>query len=117
MSCSLLEHPNVVRMLGCTVNPLRMVLELVQEGDLFAFIHPKIKQDGKKVMVTKKQSEVDWKLRFKIIMDIAVGMRHLHHEVNPPIIHRDLRSPNIFVSIEHTCRISFNAFGSFNPLI
>ena len=81
-------------MLGCTVNPLRMVLELVPNGDLFAFIHPK---KGKKRQ-TKDQSEIDWKLRYKIMIDIAEGMRYLHHSLNPPIIHRDLRSPNIFVS-------------------
>lgn len=74
---------------------MRMVLELVSYGDLFAFIHPKV---GKKKRSTKKQTEIDWKLRYKILLDIAEGMRYLHHSLNPPIIHRDLRSPNIFVS-------------------
>ena len=86
-------------MLGCTVNPLRMVLELVPMGDLFNFIHPKVVgENGQKTLRDRDQSEIDWKLRFKIMLDIAVGMCHLHHGVNPPIIHRDLRSPNIFVS-------------------
>jgi serine/threonine protein kinase len=34
----------------------------------------------------------------RIAYDIAQGMQYLHN-IKPPILHRDLRSPNIFVSI------------------
>lgn len=89
-------------MLGCTVNPLRMVLELIPGGDLFHYMHPKVLENGVKVMKSKLQSEFSWDLRFKLAYDIAIGMRYLHHENEPPIIHRDLRSPNIFVSKKKT---------------
>ena len=31
-------------------------------------------------------------------MDIALGMEYLHHSMTPPIAHRDLRSPNVFLA-------------------
>ena len=40
--------------------------------------------------------ELSMNLRYKVALDIARGMRYLH-SFHPPIIHRDLRSPNIFV--------------------
>ncbi len=41
---------------------------------------------------------IPWRLRWRIALDVAKGMRYLH-SYQPPIVHRDLRSPNIFVRI------------------
>lgn len=41
-------------------------------------------------------AHIPWPLRWKIALDIAKGMRYLH-SFKPPIVHRDLRSPNVFV--------------------
>ena len=92
-------------MIGITLNPLRMVLELITGGDLFNFIHP-YKENRKKSLPS---AEFDWKLRLKFGLDIALGMRYLQHGLNPPVIHRDLRSPNIFVC--------FFLFPSFPPSV
>jgi serine/threonine protein kinase len=35
-------------------------------------------------------------MRFKVAVDIAEGMAFLH-SLNPPLLHRDLKSPNILV--------------------
>lgn len=35
-------------------------------------------------------------LKYKVIRDIARGMSFLHN-IKPPVVHRDLRSPNVFV--------------------
>lgn len=40
--------------------------------------------------------EIPWTLRWRIVGDVARGMQFLHSFV-PPIVHRDLRSPNVFV--------------------
>lgn len=50
----------------------------------------------------KQQNEFDeknlsWKLRYRVCRDVARGISYLHN-IFPPIIHRDLRSPNVFVS-------------------
>jgi len=36
----------------------------------------------------------------KISLDIACGMRHLH-EASPPLVHKDLKSPNILLVSFH----------------
>ena len=36
----------------------------------------------------------------RIVRDISLGMQYLHHAMTPPIAHRDLRSPNVFLTGE-----------------
>ena len=38
-------------------------------------------------------------------MDIARGMEYLHDR-RPPIIHRDLKSPNLLVDRDYTVKVS-----------
>lgn len=57
----------------------------MESGDLYNFIH-------------KKDVEFDWSLKMKIAIDIANGMAFLH-SAKPPIVHRDLKSPNVLVCI------------------
>jgi len=40
---------------------------------------------------------MSWPIRLKIATDIVQALHHLHSR-NPPIIHRDLKSPNIFMT-------------------
>jgi hypothetical protein len=57
--------------------------------------------DAAQESLVNSQRELDdkmisWRLRYKVSLDIAKGIRHLHSIV-PPVVHRDLRSPNVFV--------------------
>jgi hypothetical protein len=47
-------------------------------------------------MQLELDQQITWKLRLLVALDIASGMAYLHN-LTPPIIHRDLRSPNVFV--------------------
>ena len=83
------SHPNIVQFFGVTIKPVpRMVLEFVPNGDLHQFLQPTIPHTFE---------SLPFRLRLLIAWDIAKGMNSMHSQ-NPPIIHRDLRSPNIFVS-------------------
>ncbi len=48
----------------------------------------------------KKQRKLDlkfpWSLKYKIALDIAKAMQYLH-SLTPPIVHRDLKSNNVFM--------------------
>ena len=68
-------------------------MEFLPKGDLYHLIHSKLSDE-----------EYNRILRLKIGIDIAKGMRYLQ-SITPPVIHRDLRSPNVLV------------FYYFNPLI
>ena len=74
-----------------------MVMELIKGGDLYNYIHPIDKDDplGRNRLNTPVAS-CSWYMRMKIALDIARGMEYLHN-LRPNVIHRDLRSPNIFV--------------------
>jgi serine/threonine protein kinase len=82
-----------VKLYGVALKPSpRMVLEFLACGDLYRFMHPDPDQPNIKISPEK----FPWHLRLRIALDVAKGMYTLHsHE--PPIVHRDLRSPNIFV--------------------
>lgn len=97
---SKLNHSNLIQFYGITKNPLRMIIELASFGDLLHFLHPdKIKTKFGSVRTGGQVSKekFPWKLRLLMALDIAKGMKYLQ-EINPPITHRDLRSPNLFIT-------------------
>ncbi|EGC30717.1 roco6, ROCO family protein [Dictyostelium purpureum] len=85
-----LKHPNVVNLLGFTLNPFTMVMEYIDCGDLHKFLHSQIGDilNG------------NWALILKLALDIAKGMDFLH-SVTPPLLHRDLKSPNVLLSMKN----------------
>ncbi|KAJ3208108.1 hypothetical protein HDU67_007018 [Dinochytrium kinnereticum] len=80
-----LNHPRIVRFLGVMVenNGLSIVLEYLPEGCLHAYYTTKAKPP--------------LSTRLSLAKDIASGMGYLHTQV-PPLLHRDLKSPNILIS-------------------
>ncbi len=53
---------------------------------------------------------LDDKRRLKMATDTARGMNYLH-SCRPPIIHRDLKSPNLLVDKDFTIKARFIGFG------
>ena len=80
-----LSHPNIVQLIGIAFRPLRMILEYVENGDLYSLLHD------------DKSSDISWNLRLLIAWDIAKGLKALQLH-SPPVIHRDLHAHNIFIS-------------------
>eukprot|EP00029_Vermamoeba_vermiformis_P006458 TRINITY_DN2538_c0_g2_i1.p1 TRINITY_DN2538_c0_g2~~TRINITY_DN2538_c0_g2_i1.p1 ORF type:complete len:1060 (+),score=232.58 TRINITY_DN2538_c0_g2_i1:295-3474(+) len=81
---SSLQNENLVVLKGICMEPFCLVLEFMNHGSLYDYLH-----DEKRV--------VDWKFRIHIASDIARAMQFLHQTV-PPIVHRDLKSPNILLT-------------------
>ncbi|GAM17642.1 hypothetical protein SAMD00019534_008170 [Acytostelium subglobosum LB1] len=81
-----LKHPNLVRLLGLMFSPPRMVMEYIPMGDLY-----------KRLRCGEPMS---WNLKTRVMLDIARGLEYMQ-ALNPPIVHRDLRSPNIFICSLH----------------
>jgi hypothetical protein len=82
---AILRHPNVLQLFGCslTAQAIWIVSELCSLGSLRQLLdeHEKILPLG---------------LRLSLALQVAEGMAYLHNQ-DPPIIHRDLKSHNIFV--------------------
>ena len=78
-----LKHPCIVSLKGFCTSPLMMIMECVTGGDLYSMIH-------------NDKIDMNWHLRLKLAIDMAYGMAFLHG-INPPLLHRDLKSPNVLV--------------------
>jgi len=77
------EH--CVRMKGVCFKPFCLVTEFVPCGDLYSLCHK------------RPLKEISWPLRLRIALDMAKGMNFMH-SLRPPIIHNDLKSPNVLLS-------------------
>eukprot|EP01094_Clydonella_sp_ATCC50884_P024260 TRINITY_DN6032_c0_g1_i1.p1 TRINITY_DN6032_c0_g1~~TRINITY_DN6032_c0_g1_i1.p1 ORF type:complete len:1495 (+),score=611.24 TRINITY_DN6032_c0_g1_i1:260-4486(+) len=90
---SKLDHPCLTKLYGITIKPLQMVMEFAPLGDLSGLLRPK-QRDGRRGRVDPQRFPLA--LQYAMLVDIARAMRYLH-SINPPVIHRDLRSPNVFL--------------------
>ncbi|DAZ96477.1 TPA: hypothetical protein N0F65_008344 [Lagenidium giganteum] len=48
------------------------------------------------VLTTSKGKDLSWQIKLRLALGIAHGIQYLHN-ANPPMIHRDLKSPNVLV--------------------
>lgn len=84
-----LQHPCIVNLKGYSLTPyLSMIMELIPHGDLYKYINKTMAENGEKI---------SWAMRLRIAWDIAKGMAFLH-STDPPLLHRDMKSPNILMS-------------------
>jgi serine/threonine protein kinase len=77
---TLLNHDNLVRLIGVVEKPTCIVLELCHGGVLYDLLY-------------NSTYRVNWEQQLKIACDIADAMEYLHG-LEPPVIHRDLKSLN-----------------------
>jgi serine/threonine protein kinase len=82
---AILRHPNVLQLFGCslTSQAIWIVSELCSLGSLRQLLDDR----GRTLLLEE---------RLNLALQVAEGMTYLHSQ-DPPIIHRDLKSHNIFV--------------------
>ncbi|XP_039071901.1 serine/threonine-protein kinase CTR1-like isoform X2 [Hibiscus syriacus] len=93
MKC--LRHPNIVRFMGAVTQPpkLSIVTEYLSRGSMFRLL-----QMPDAWMVLNER------VRLNMSLDVARGMNYLH-QLKPPIVHRDLKSPNLLVDSNYTVKV------------
>ncbi|CAL0327562.1 unnamed protein product [Lupinus luteus] len=93
-----IKHRNLVPLLGyCKVGEERLlVYEYMKYGSLDDVLH-----DPKKVGI-----KLNWAARRKIAIGSARGLAFLHHNCNPHIIHRDMKSSNVLLDENLEARVS-----------
>ena len=82
---AILRHPNVLQLFGCslTAQAIWIVSELCSLGSL-------------RQLLDDNERSLSVDTRVSLALQVAEGMTYLHNQ-DPPIIHRDLKSHNIFV--------------------
>ncbi|XP_042457633.1 serine/threonine-protein kinase CTR1-like [Zingiber officinale] len=90
-----LRHPNIVLFMGAVTEPpnLSIVTEYLSRGSLYRLLH----KNGAKETIEERR-------RLSMAFDVAKGMNYLHKR-NPPIVHRDLKSPNLLVDKKYTVKV------------
>uniref|UniRef100_H3HDP2 non-specific serine/threonine protein kinase n=1 Tax=Phytophthora ramorum TaxID=164328 RepID=H3HDP2_PHYRM len=90
---SILRHPNICLLMGaCLEPPTRcLVIEYLPRGSLWN--------------VLRQDVVIDMGKQYGFARDTALGMNYLH-SFQPPILHRDLKSPNLLIDSAYSLKIS-----------
>ncbi|XP_071682708.1 probable serine/threonine-protein kinase PBL25 [Lolium perenne] len=105
---SLLHHPNLVSLVGyCADGDQRLlVYEYMALGSLADHL----------LDTTADQIPLSWYRRMKIAHGTAKGLEYLHEKANPPVIYRDLKSPNILLDEEYNPKLSDFGLAKLGPV-
>ncbi|XP_077233994.1 leucine-rich repeat transmembrane protein kinase family protein isoform X2 [Tasmannia lanceolata] len=90
-----IRHKNIVKLYCYFSNSDSnlLVYEYMPNGNLWDALHR-----GKNLL--------EWPTRHMIALGIAQGLAYLHHDLLPPIIHRDIKSTNILLNADFQPKVA-----------
>lgn len=93
---SSVTHPNLVRLLGCSIDNGEQILvyEFMPNGTLSQHLH------------REKGSGLPWPIRLTVAAETAEAISYLHNAINPPIYHRDIKSSNILLDHDFKSKVA-----------
>ncbi|GMH03227.1 hypothetical protein Nepgr_005066 [Nepenthes gracilis] len=90
-----IRHKNIVKLYSYCSNYDNnlLIYEYMANGNLWDALH-------------KGKTVLEWPVRHQIALGIAQGLAYLHHDLLPPIIHRDIKSSNILLDVDYQPKVS-----------
>ncbi|KAL8144151.1 hypothetical protein V2J09_017183 [Rumex salicifolius] len=90
-----IRHKNIVKLFSCfsSWDCHLLVYEYMPNGNLWDALH-------------KGKNLLDWPTRRQIALGIAQGLAYLHHDLLPPIIHRDIKTSNILLDADYQPKVA-----------
>ncbi|XP_031266199.1 putative receptor-like protein kinase At2g30940 [Pistacia vera] len=94
----LVRHKNLVKLLGYCVEGYNRILvyEYIDNGNLYQWLHGSLGQ----------LRPLTWGMRMNIIQGVAKALAYLHEDIEPKIIHQNLKSSNILIDHQWNPKIS-----------
>lgn len=95
-------HPRLVPLIGHCLdheNEMILVYKHMSNGDLSNSLYKAtdLEADG--------LQSLDWITRLKIAIGAAEGLTYLHHECDPPLVHRDIQASSILLDDKYEVRL------------
>ncbi|CAN4092796.1 unnamed protein product [Withania somnifera] len=93
---SSVNHPNLVRLLGCSIENGEQILvyEFMPNGTLSQHLQ------------REKGNGLAWPVRLTIAAETAQAIAYLHNAMHPPIYHRDVKSSNILLDYNYKSKVA-----------
>ncbi|KAJ9184669.1 hypothetical protein P3X46_004373 [Hevea brasiliensis] len=100
---SRLKHDHFVELMGYCLeqNNRILVYQFATMGSLHNVLHGR-----KGVQGAEPGPVLSWNQRVKIAFGAAKGLEYLHEKVQPPVVHRDVRSSNVLLFDDFTSKIA-----------
>ncbi|KAM1428226.1 hypothetical protein ACFXTO_020684 [Malus domestica] len=91
------RHRNIVKLYGFCLHHRHsfLVCEFLERGSL-----------AKILSEDEEAKEVGWRKRMNIVNGVAHALAYMHHDIVPPIVHRDISSKNILLDFEYEALVS-----------
>ncbi|TVU43419.1 hypothetical protein EJB05_09892 [Eragrostis curvula] len=105
-----LHHRNLVNLVGyCADKGQHMLLyAYMPNGSLASHLYG---MSSLYMIPCENSSPLKWDLRVNIALDVARGLEYLHDGAVPPVVHRDIKSPNILLDQSMHARAAINVDG------
>ncbi|MED6107418.1 hypothetical protein PIB30_013775 [Stylosanthes scabra] len=91
------RHRNIVKLYGFCSEGLHtfLIYEYMDRGSLADMLGNDL-----------RALELDWPKRVDIVKGVASALSYMHHDCNPPLIHRDISSKNVLLSSDLKAHVS-----------
>jgi serine/threonine protein kinase len=96
-----MHHPNIVQILGITLEPFQIILEYFPMRDLNYF-----QQRHHSLLSCWKFSASLYKTKYRWTIDILLALIYLHERRPESVIHRDLKPSNVLITNDGSLKIT-----------
>lgn len=96
-----MHHPNIVQILGITMEPFQIILEYFPMRDLNYF-----QSHHKSLIPFWKFSASSYHTKYRWTIDILLALIYLHERRPESVIHRDLKPSNVLITQDGSLKIT-----------